>query len=175
MFKKNILYIFLGIVLTAVIQWIFLKNPSVAPPNISAQKPTINWVQPQSEQITIVESKSNCQLHKDVCRNKFGKSNWLEMQITPLPIEPNKQLKITIITSDDSLTPQEVDFEGLNLNMGFIRPKLKKVSDNTYEAEVVLPICDEKVMEWRAMVLFTKQTHDSEKFGSKFHFTSTSN
>lgn len=175
MFKKNIIYIFLGIVLAAAAQWIFFKNPSPPPSKEPAQEVNINWVQPQSEQITIIESKSNCQLDKNTCRNKIDKKTWIEVKISPFPIEPNKQLKITVITSDDSLIPEEVDFEGLNLNMGFIRPKLKKVEGNTYETEVVLPICDEKVMEWRAMVLFSKPTHGSEKFGSKFHFTSTSN
>lgn len=175
MMSKKLLYIFSGMALAAAAKWFLFQEPSATFSNSPSQKTDINWVQPRDEKITILESKSKCLLHKGKCRNKVDEKNWIEVHITPLPIHPNKTLKITVTASSDNIVPQEVDFEGLNLNMGFIRPRLTKIAGNTYETEVVLPICDEKVMEWRALVLFSELSKSTDTFGSKFHFTSTSN
>ena len=47
----------------------------------------------------------------------------------------------------------EVDLQGLDMNMGFNRPKLASLGDGHFRGEGMLPVCVRDAMEWEAKVL----------------------
>ena len=53
------------------------------------------------------------------------------------------------------------------MNMGTQKIKLKKVNDNEYESNVILPTCIRGNMQWNADIVMDKLSH---RVGAKFKF-----
>jgi hypothetical protein len=49
----------------------------------------------------------------------------------------------------------EVDFSGVDMNMGFNRFKLSRTGEGEFTGEGILPVCVRDAMEWEAKVLIT--------------------
>jgi cytochrome oxidase Cu insertion factor (SCO1/SenC/PrrC family) len=75
-----------------------------------------------------------------------------EMEITPRPITPEKEYQIIVRGSSDKGVPFEVDINGLDINMGLIRPKLELISPNTYQGKFYIPLCETPQMKWQAQL-----------------------
>lgn len=133
----------------------------------------INWVAPKNETIEVIASDTKCSVHLKACRTQINSQDWLEVQIDPKPIKPNQPLKILVNVSGEHLQATAVDLEGLNLNMGYIRPTLTKIGANQFAGEVTLPTCDEKTMQWQALVIFQNSQQSGLPFGLKFYFQSS--
>jgi hypothetical protein len=73
--------------------------------------------------------------------------------------------------SDNLSKPIEVDFEGIEQNMGYIRPKLMLSDSLTYKGHFYIPSCELPQMQWRARLIL--QTPKGQK-GMNFYFKSSS-
>jgi hypothetical protein len=120
-----------------------------------------------------IPTSKNCSLEKTKCRGQLPDGEWIEVQFTPTPIFANVPFEISVQTSSEQVIPTAIDFEGLNLNMGYIRPALTNLNPNKYGAQVTLPVCEEKIMKWNALVLFNlKKEGASITYGMTFFFES---
>jgi hypothetical protein len=65
----------------------------------------------------------------------------------------------------------EVDFAGVDMEMGFNRPQLSASGEGRYSGPGMLPVCVREVMEWEARVLIHTQ---SGILAAPFRFTTVS-
>ncbi len=94
-----------------------------------------------------------CDLQKQACRRALPGGGTLEFSITPRPIPLVAPLKLRVRLEGVEARRVEVDFAGLNMNMGYNRPRLKRAGAGVFEGEGYLPVCIRRHMEWEAQVL----------------------
>ncbi len=102
----------------------------------------------------------NCEITVD--GNKF------QLRISPSPIKTQVPLVIDVFTDSKNYVPHAIDFEGTNLNMGYIRPQTEKTSEGRFQAKVNLPICELEKMKWKATLLLTDDV--GNEYALLFHF-----
>ncbi len=94
-----------------------------------------------------------CDLQKKACRRSLPGGGEMVFEIQPRPIPLVTPLKLRVEVKGVPVRRVEVDFTGLNMNMGYNRPRLKEVAPGRFEAEGYLPVCIRQRMEWQAKVL----------------------
>lgn len=134
--------------------------------------PQINWVPPQTETLTLIEKNESCYLDHNNCTITLPDGHILALSIDPKPIQPNKDLQIQAKTLSSRYKPIAVDLEGINLNMGFIRPPFSAQPLGLYTAKLNLPICDEKRMSWKALVIMMDHDQPEKQKAVQFLFNS---
>ena len=131
------LWIVVGLLFLALIAVAIYKFQPLLNPEIAAVAP--------------VDPK--CDLRAGPCISKFPDGAEVSFSIEPknIPLVKPLQLKATV----DGVSTQgvEVDFIGLNMEMGFNRSRLKPEADGSFGGTGVLPVCIMTVMEWEARVL----------------------
>lgn len=99
------------------------------------------------------ELDPNCDLRAGPCRVAFPQGETVAFEIQPhdIPVIAPLKLQVTL----EGLVPErvEVDFSGVDMNMGFNRPPLEPVAPGHYAGDGMLPVCVRDVMEWEAKVL----------------------
>lgn len=95
----------------------------------------------------------NCDLRAGPCRITFPQGEAVSFEIQPHDIPVIAPLKLRVEL--EGLNPErvEVDFSGVDMNMGFNRPPLKEVAPGRYAGDGMLPVCVRDVMEWEAKIL----------------------
>ena len=58
-----------------------------------------------------------------------------------------------VVTSEKRVIEGWVDFLGMEMDMGFNRPKLKPNQNGTMEGIGVLPTCTQQQMTWQATII----------------------
>lgn len=133
----------------------------------------LNWVQPDTgEKILITEDKSRCAADLKECRIQLPAQQWMSLDLTPRPVLVNKAIQFKVRVSDSKIIPEEIDLIGVNLNMGYLRPKFKKIDETTYIAEFDLPFCEENEMRWQAVVHYRTIEKPDKISGALFNFSS---
>jgi len=69
------------------------------------------------------------------------------------PVPMVKPFAVIVRTAGFSPDRVEVDFTGIDMNMGYNRPTLQASGDGRFVAEATLPVCITGQMEWQATVL----------------------
>jgi protein SCO1/2 len=114
-------------------------------------------------ELILIDKMKSCDLGNSSCRYNFSDKTFLTISLSPLPVKTEKEFNILIETNSSKLIPLEADFEGIQQNMGFIRPQLLLDMNKKYRASIELPICEQKKMDWKLRLILK----DSE---SKRHF-----
>lgn len=97
---------------------------------------------------SIAENKS-CDLSVGFCRLED-----FEISISPRPLKPENTFKIHVKKMGSTQDyPVEVDIQGVELNMGYIRPTLSEKIKGEYEGEFYLPACELSEMQWKARLI----------------------
>ena len=94
-----------------------------------------------------------CDLHTQVCRTDLPSGGAVSLSISPHPIPVVQPWKIVVDTSLANVAGIEVDFSGVDMNMGLNRFKLSRAADGRYVGEGMLPVCVRNRMSWEATVL----------------------
>ncbi|MGX9416456.1 hypothetical protein ACWU4D_03790 [Vibrio sp. WJH972] len=84
-----------------------------------------------------------CYLSSQVCEQDNVQIK-LERDITR-PLQANK---MTIVWPFDQEKPLTLTLRGLEMDMGIVKVPITPVGNNTYQADVVLPICTQNQMTW---------------------------
>ncbi len=95
----------------------------------------------------------DCDLRSGPCVGKFPDGTEVSFSIEPRSIPLVKPLQLKAKVNGVSAQGVEVDFVGLNMDMGFNRSKLKAQGGGMFSGSGVLPVCIMTVMEWEARVL----------------------
>lgn len=115
----------------------------------------------QNRTIEVIDENKKCDLSKTSC--KLGD---YEVSISPLPIttEKNYTVKVKLLNPEVTV-PSELDLQGFEINMGYIRPKLIETEPNIYSGKFYIPSCELPEMLWRArLILETPKGNKSLNF-----------
>lgn len=93
-----------------------------------------------------------CDLTEKPCSAKVDGEEFT-LELSPRPISVEKDFSITLTTKSKKLVPLELDFEGVHLNMGYLRPTITPDAQGTYRQTFRLPICELPSMQWRVRLI----------------------
>ncbi len=96
---------------------------------------------------TLLGKNDKCDLSLKACEIKSG-SHTFTLEASPRPVAYQKPFKMKFTTTDPKASPMEADFVGVDLNMGYIRPRFVKNTLST-----TLPVCELPKMRWRVRVI----------------------
>ncbi len=118
--------------------------------------------------ITVIENNNQCDLQKNLCMGEITNTNKFQLEIKPRPIIANQKQKAILRIQDSSWIPEEIDFTGVGMEMGYNRPVFTKSGDNEFTADFILEACASGEIQWKALVLL--KTEDKKKYGIPFYF-----
>lgn len=102
-----------------------------------------------------IPADPTCDLRAGPCITRLDKYSSVSFAIEPREIPLVKPLQLQVNLSDLDATQVEVDFSGVDMNMGFNRFRLERTGDGVFRGNGMLPICVRDAMEWEAKVLIT--------------------
>lgn len=112
-----------------------------------------------------------CDLQHQACAVNLPAGGRVELDMGGRPIPMVKPFELQVATSGVVPVRVEVDFTGLNMNMGFNRPELAARGEGRYAGEATLPVCITGQMDWQATVLIET---GGERIAIPFTFSSGS-
>jgi hypothetical protein len=95
----------------------------------------------------------SCDLRAGPCDARFAGGGSVRFAIEPRSIPVVTPLRLVVQTTDFDVRAVEVDFAGVDMNMGYNRAALVPVGPGLYEGQGTLPVCVRARMEWEARVL----------------------
>ncbi len=99
----------------------------------------------------------DCDLRAGPCTVEFSQGGKVTFGIVPETIPVVKPLTLNVALEGLEAERVEVDFAGVDMEMGFNRPQLNATGAGRYSGPGMLPVCVRSVMEWEARVLiYTK-------------------
>jgi hypothetical protein len=107
--------------------------------------------------ITLVPA-AGCDLNRQSCLAEMPEDRGrIELAIAPHPVPVVQPLKITVTLTNLAASQVEVDFAGVDMNMGFNRLTLVPVGTGKFTGESTIPVCVTGRMSWRATVIVTTE------------------
>jgi hypothetical protein len=94
-----------------------------------------------------------CDLHKRACAAQVPGGGRIELSIAPRPIPMVTPLQVEVKVSGIEPGKVEVDFAGVDMNMGYNRPELAPSGSGKFASEAMLPVCVTGKMAWQATVI----------------------
>ena len=116
-----------------------------------------------------IQPEAGCDLQRQACQAVLPGGGRVELGITPRPIPMVKPLQVEVRVEGVTASRVEVDFTGIDMNMGLNRPLLQAMADGRYRGEATLPVCITGAMDWQATVLLET---DQERIAIPFRFAS---
>ncbi|MFU8837825.1 MAG: hypothetical protein ACNA75_05930 [Thiohalomonadaceae bacterium] len=131
----------LSLLLLAVLLWLLI--PRLAERLVDAESAPL-WQYAAAE---------DCDLHRQACRVDLPGGGWLELSLEPRPVRMLSPFLIRVGLGGLPVDRVTVDFSGVEMEMGYNRPSLRRMADGAYEATGILPMCVDERMSWQARVL----------------------
>lgn len=100
-----------------------------------------------------VVADSTCDLRTGPCVTTIAPAGRISFSIEPREIPIMKPLRLRVEVTDIDSRSVEVDFSGVDMNMGFNRVALERVGAGGYVGKAMLPVCIRDTMEWEAKVM----------------------
>lgn len=113
--------------------------------------------------IEILGTNDECDLSFEDCQIETERGSF-KVSISPRPVMPEKNHVISVTRISSNLWPVEADFEGVELNMGLIRPELKKVEQDKFVNNFQLPVCELPNMQWKLNLMTKDETGRNYSF-----------
>lgn len=95
----------------------------------------------------------DCDLRAGPCNAIFPDGARVTFELSPRHIPLVQELRLRVRTEGIDASNVEVDFAGLDMNMGFNRAHLDSVGPSEFSGTGVLPVCVRNRMSWEAKVL----------------------
>ena len=112
---------------------------------------------------------ASCDLQREACSVALPGGGRVELSMATRPIPMVKPFQVEVKVTGAEAKQVEVDFTGIDMNMGPNRPVLRKRPDGVYAAEVTLPVCITGLMDWQVTVLLEI---GSQQFAIPYRFSS---
>lgn len=103
--------------------------------------------------VRIATPDRGCDLRAGPCKAFFPDGGWVSFAIKPRAIPIVTPLWLDVKVSGLDATAVEVDFVGVDMNMGFNRVSLRETQVDRYTGQGMLPVCVRTRMTWEARVL----------------------
>lgn len=101
----------------------------------------------------VVTPSPGCDLHRQPCSATLPDGGRIELSISPRPIPMVAPLAVEVTLAGIEARKVEVDFAGIDMNMGYNRPELPRVAHGRHAGTASLPVCITGKMAWSATVL----------------------
>ncbi len=114
----------------------------------------------------------SCDLRAGPCDARFANGGVVRLAIEPRSIPVVTPLRLAVETTGLDVRAVEIDFAGVDMNMGYNRAALEPVAAGVYRGQGTLPVCVRARMDWEARVLI----HTGEgTLAAPFRFTTVRN
>ena len=114
---------------------------------------------------------TDCSLHISACEASFSEGGKITFSITPHPIKPLVPLDLTVKVENISAEKVFVNFEGIDMYMGFYRPELimqeSGAGSSLFQGKATLSVCTLEKMRWQANVIIST---NKGLYVAPFHF-----
>lgn len=94
-----------------------------------------------------------CDLRQGPCTGILPNGGRVHLQLEPRSLPLLEPLRIEVRLEGLRAFGVDVDFAGVDMNMGYNRPSLQAGGDGRYSGTTVLPVCVRYRMDWEARVL----------------------
>jgi len=101
----------------------------------------------------VVQPDPACNLQRQACAVTLPAGGTVELAMGTRPIPMVRPFEVQVATSGFSPSRVEVDFAGIEMNMGLIRPELAARGNGRFASQVTLPVCITGAMDWQVTVL----------------------
>ena len=119
----------------------------------------------------VIQPDPACNLQRQACAVKLPSGGSVELAMATRPIPMVKPFEVQVTTSGFAPGRVEVDFAGIEMNMGLNRPELAAGGDGRFVGQVTLPVCITGAMDWQATVLIET---GGERIAIPYRFSSGS-
>ncbi|AFY02101.1 SCO family protein [Bdellovibrio bacteriovorus] len=109
--------------------------------------------------VSLLGENLNCDLASQTFCEISTIQNTYRIEMTPQPVQEAQPTTVTVHIKNSISTPLLLDFEGVEQDMGFIRPVLTG-SGNTYQTSFELPVCELSEMQWRVRLVLESQNRE---------------
>lgn len=116
-----------------------------------------------------VQPDAACDLNRSPCSAVLPGGGKLTLVLSPRPIPMVKPFKVEVRFEGFAAERVEVDFSGVDMNMGLNRPVLANVGNGVFAGEGTLPVCVTGRMAWQATLLIETA---KERIAVPFRFDS---
>jgi hypothetical protein len=94
-----------------------------------------------------------CDLRAGPCSSPLPGGRTITFSIEPRSIPLMEPVRLEVRVEGTKVSRVEVDFAGVDMNMGYNRPVLEAQEEGRYVGEAVIPVCVRNRMDWEAKVL----------------------
>lgn len=101
----------------------------------------------------VVEPDPACNVQREDCAVRLPDGGTIELSVGTRPIPLVKSFPLEVRTRGIAVDRVEIDFSGVDMEMGFNRPQLAARGDGRFAGEAMLPVCVTGRMLWQATVL----------------------
>lgn len=127
---------------------------------------------PAGEIVFTAPLDTACSLQNGPCASDLPGGGRIELAIAPRPIPLLQPLNLSVKVQGMKARAVEVDFTGVDMNMGYNRPKLQREGSGLFSGQTTLPVCITGRMEWQAVVVVSG---DKGKVAAPFRFVTSHN
>lgn len=103
----------------------------------------------------VVQPDPACNLQRDACAVDLPGGGRVELGMGVHPIPMVRPFPLQVRVDGVAVERVEVDFAGIDMNMGLNRPQLEGRGEGRHVGEATLPVCITGHMDWQATVLLT--------------------
>ncbi len=93
-----------------------------------------------------------CRLDEQTCSTALPEGGAMEITLEPRPVPSSAPVRVSIVLHGLQPGRVEVDFQGVEMNMGLHRLVLSDAGGGRYAGETTLPVCVTGRMVWQATV-----------------------
>ena len=101
----------------------------------------------------VVQPDPACNLQRQACAVRLPSGGSVELAMGTRPVPMVKPFEVLVTVGGFAPARVEVDFAGIEMNMGLNRPQLAARGDGRFSGQVTLPVCITGQMDWQATVL----------------------
>lgn len=94
-----------------------------------------------------------CDLHQGPCLASLSGGGQIRLGIEPRSLPASQPLELLVLTEGLDVREVAVDFQGVDMNMGFNRVPLQPLASGRFGGSGTLPACVRSHMTWEARVL----------------------
>lgn len=105
------------------------------------------------DSISLFGVNENCDLASaSSCSVTDEEGHTYTVSLNPRPVKEGQTVTFSVATATSRM-PIAVDIQGVEKDMGYIRPSLAKSDTSEYRAEFDIPVCDLATMNWRVHLI----------------------
>jgi hypothetical protein len=113
----------------------------------------VAWPLLSPEVVASAPIDPQCDLRQGPCTAVLPNGGRVRFELTPKDLPLLEPLAIDVRLEGLRAFGVDVDFAGVDMNMGYNRPRLVAEGEGRYLGKTILPVCVRQRMDWEARVL----------------------